>query len=189
VRASSDVRVLRVQRSIFMQIVADNDVTSGDLGALFKRRYIQQGLARAMPALDLSQGAGLAAIFKLVHHKPGDVIIKQGNAADAFFVIVSGSVDVFKERKDGRAHLRTLEPGAYMGEIGILQGQPRTATCEAKTAVDVIRIERDAFVSLLGGAGAVMEDVATIVGRRLMADLAAPGNSIVPPKMSPTEPR
>lgn len=185
VRAKGPVRVLRVPRTTFMQIVADNDVTAGDLGALFKRRYLQQGLARAMPALDTSKLGSLASEFQLVHFKPGDVIIKQGNVADAFFVIVSGIVDVFKEKDTGRAHLRALEAGAYMGEIGILQAQARTATCEAKTAVDVIRIERKQFIDMLGGGGAVFEDVATVVGRRLMSDLAKVGATVPPPPMKP----
>ena len=187
VRAQSDVRVLRVPRSTFMQIVADNDVTSGDLGALFKRRYVQQGLARAMPALDVGMLTSLASDFQLVHHKPGDVIIQEGNAADAFFVIVRGAVDVFKATKTGRVHLRELGPGAYMGEIGILQGRARSATCEAKTAVDVIRIERKQFVDMLGAGGAVMEDVATVVGRRLMNDLAKVKASLAPPPLEKTD--
>jgi len=187
VRAKSAVRVLRVPRELFMQIVADNDVTSGDLGALFKRRYIQQGLLRAIPQLDLANLGGLAAEFQLVHHKPGDVIIQQGNVADAFFVVVSGTVDVFKEGKGSRTHLRSLGPGAYMGEIGILQGKPRSATCEASTQVDVIRIDRQHFLDMVGQGGAVFEDVATVVGRRLMSDLARVGASLAPPPMRTNE--
>ena len=172
VQATTAVRVLRVPRETFMQIVADHDVTSGELGSVFKQRYMQQGLVRAIPALDPAKLAALASQFALKHHKPDDVIIQQGAVADAFFVIVSGTVSVFKENGTERTHLRDLGPGGYMGEIGILQGRPRSATCVAKTAVDVISIGRQQFVAMLGDGGAVMEDVATVVGRRLMADLA-----------------
>lgn len=80
----------------------------------------------------------------------GDVIIRQDAPSDYFYIIVSGEVDVVREESDGaELHVTSLGKSAYFGEIGLLQGAPRTATVRARTAVDVIVMDRQAFQSWL----------------------------------------
>ena len=83
--------------------------------------------------------------------EPGATIIQQGEPADALFILVEGSVDVSFVPPGGRKsqHIRTMEAPAYLGEIGVLQGVPRTATVTAATATSLLRIDADTFVSAL----------------------------------------
>ena len=57
----------------------------------------------------------------------GDVVIREGDDADGFFVIESGLVEVTQ----GDRVLRREGPGEFFGEIGLLRDVPRTATVTA----------------------------------------------------------
>jgi putative peptide zinc metalloprotease protein len=76
---------------------------------------------------------------------PGDVLIEQGEEADAFFAIGAGQVDVFE---DG-ARIRTMGPGSHVGEIALLLSVARTATVRAVTPVRTFRLDRDGFDALI----------------------------------------
>lgn len=64
----------------------------------------------------------------------GDVILRQGEVADSFFVIVSGQVKVFMTDKgapDREVILRTLTAGDFFGEIPMFDHEPRSASVAA----------------------------------------------------------
>ena len=83
--------------------------------------------------------------------EPGATIIRQGDPADALYVLMEGSVDVsfVPPRARKPQHIRTMEAPVYLGEIGVLQGVPRTATVTASTAVSLLRIDAETFVTSL----------------------------------------
>ena len=82
--------------------------------------------------------------------EPGVVVIREGDAADAWYVLVEGEVDESARGEGARTrHIRTMSAPAYMGEIGLLEQVPRTATIKAKTACKFWRIDGDDFLSAL----------------------------------------
>ena len=85
-----------------------------------------------------------------------DVIIRQGDEADRFYVIVDGTVDVTQatDAEPTPRHLRTMGEGEAFGEIGLLTGVPRTATVTAATDGQLLALDRDDFLELVGEAGA-----------------------------------
>jgi CRP-like cAMP-binding protein/Fe-S-cluster-containing hydrogenase component 2 len=97
---------------------------------------------------------------ELFRYNNGDMIFRQDDPADAFYLIRSGFVKV-SQRHSGSDHvLSYLGPGGYFGEIGLLTGLPeiqqtgiaagrRTATCQALDHVDLVRISRDDFLELV----------------------------------------
>ena len=97
----------------------------------------------------------LAAAATSVRFHGGDVVISEGDEADALYAIVSGQVDV-KSRGEGEEerHIRVMEHGQYFGEIGVLEKIPRTATVTALEDVKLYRIEGDAFLDALATATA-----------------------------------
>lgn len=97
-------------------------------------------LARACVALEVS---------------PGAVIIREGDPADALFVLREGEVDVSSRGEEAESrHLRTMGAGTYFGEIGLLERIPRTATVVAKSACRLYQIDGEAFLSALTSAAA-----------------------------------
>jgi ATP-binding cassette subfamily B protein len=80
----------------------------------------------------------------------GELIVRQGDEADALYILVSGRARVIKETEQGgEVALATLHPGDEFGEQGLLQGGKRTATVRCSTEVEVLRLDRSDFFPLL----------------------------------------
>lgn len=81
----------------------------------------------------------------------GSVVIRQGDAADRFYLIDDGRFEVTQVGDDGvERTLRELGTGDPFGEIGLLTGSPRTATVTARTDARLFALERDDFLELVG---------------------------------------
>lgn len=99
--------------------------------------------------LDPSELQEIIHIVEVEHHQAGEIIFKEGDAGDAWFVLYSGKVDVLKHGATGEKKITELGPQACFGEISILDGSPRSATIlDAEDSV-VLRVPRDAFGELL----------------------------------------
>ena len=77
------------------------------------------------------------------------MICRQGDAADSFYLIRIGFVKVSEEKLGGELVLAYLARGGYFGEIALLTGSPRTATCTALDHVEVVRISAEDFQLML----------------------------------------
>ena len=73
----------------------------------------------------------------------GDMVLQRGARGDALLVILSGSARVL-----GKPAGRTLRTGDYFGELGALEGAPRSATVFAAGELHVMRLPRDDFLRL-----------------------------------------
>jgi MFS family permease len=84
----------------------------------------------------------------------GQVIIRQGDEADRFYVIVKGDVEVSQVPEDAAAALvlRQMGEGEAFGEIGLLSGVPRTATVTATTEGTLLALDKEAFLDLVAEA-------------------------------------
>lgn len=96
----------------------------------------------------------------------GETLISEGEPADAFYVLLDGTL-VVSARGEGRRRrkLRDLQPPAYVGEIGLIERVPRTATVVAETPSRLLRIEGDDFLDAVMGAPASASFVETSVLR------------------------
>nr|WP_244918097.1 cyclic nucleotide-binding domain-containing protein [Nostoc linckia] len=83
---------------------------------------------------------------------PGEIVIRQGELADKFYILIEGEVEVIQELPNSKSKLlKTLGPNTYFGEIGLLQETKRTATVRATTdaAIKVLVIERYDFYQMV----------------------------------------
>ncbi|HYC06799.1 MAG TPA: cyclic nucleotide-binding domain-containing protein, partial [Candidatus Binatia bacterium] len=82
----------------------------------------------------------------------GEAIIRQGDPADRFFVILDGEFDVSRSEAPGAPaeHLRTLGVDDVFGELGLLTGEPRSATVAARTDGRLLELEGSDFLELVG---------------------------------------
>jgi CRP-like cAMP-binding protein len=72
----------------------------------------------------------------------GDVIIREGAAADAMFVLIQGSVEVSRATEGGRVVLGQLQEGGFFGEMALLSAAPRVASVTALDDVMLFEIPR-----------------------------------------------
>jgi MFS family permease len=77
----------------------------------------------------------------------GDVLIREGDPGDLFYVIVEGTVEITRAGE----HVSEQGPGAYVGEIALLRDVPRTASVTAKTSLRLLALEREPFLLAVTG--------------------------------------
>ena len=102
---------------------------------------------------------------------PGDLVMREGDPGDHYFLIADGEVDV---SADGR-HRRTCGAGDGVGEIALLRSVPRTATVVATTGVSGFAIDASTFLSAVSGpasAAAAEAVAASRLGELQVADPA-----------------
>ena len=80
----------------------------------------------------------------------GDIIVRQDDPADSFYILTHGRARALKIKPDGtEIPLGVLKPGDSFGEAALAEGGVRSATVRCSTAVDVLRIDRNNFLELV----------------------------------------
>lgn len=79
--------------------------------------------------------------------KGGDVLFTEGERAREIYILLAGNVSIFKRLPDGREEcLATLVPGALVGELAVIDGQPRSASARiAGGPAKLLVLSRDDF--------------------------------------------
>lgn len=112
--------------------------------------------------------AECAARARLVTFPRGAIIARQGDAADAFYLIVDGSVEVVLEHKGQlEEFVDVLRRGDCVGDLALLLGQARTATVRALRECRAVRISPEDFSWLLRASPDFTIQLARIIGSRL----------------------
>jgi CRP/FNR family cyclic AMP-dependent transcriptional regulator len=113
--------------------------------------------ARVLSGLPLFAGVSerqLTKIAQLAHvaeHKTGEVLIREGEPGDAFYVILAGRARVL-----GRPRARLLKTGDYFGEMSLIDGAPRSATIAAAEELQTMRLPEEPFRELLAQEPSLM---------------------------------
>ena len=144
VRALEPSELFALDKGTFDRVLASNFEVANDV----RDELLSIGSLRSMApfaSLDDADAARLLRSASWVNFDPGERIVKQGDDADAFYVIASGQVDVIENRR----RVGRLGAGDYFGEIALLMREPRTATVRAATPVRVLELERKAFDKVL----------------------------------------
>ncbi|MEM7776304.1 MAG: cyclic nucleotide-binding domain-containing protein [Pseudomonadota bacterium] len=79
----------------------------------------------------------------------GDAVFRQGEAADAVYFLLSGSVRVFKDTETHALELAHLKEPAVIGETGVICGRTRNASVIATSETRMLRIDSRVFIELL----------------------------------------
>ena len=122
-----------------------------DLFADASRAALEQ-LARALEVVELAVGA---------------VVVREGDPADALYIVVTGEVAVSgRGESDRDQHLRDLGPRSYFGEIGLLRGGVRTASVRTTEPTVLWRLSGQDFLAALENSSP-SASVLSLAGARL----------------------
>jgi CRP-like cAMP-binding protein len=86
---------------------------------------------------------------RLITFKAGEAIVREGDAGDEMFVIMTGAVRVVTGPPQAPVELAQLKRGAFFGEVSVLTGRPRTATVLAIEDVELIAFDKQALEPIL----------------------------------------
>ena len=109
----------------------------------------------------------MAQSTRIQNYKAGQTIVIEGRVGAAFFIVVSGSVEVFKRSKDSdEVVLATLGAGEFFGELAIMKHVPRSANVRALRDTTCLVIRRADFESYIRQFPDVAEAVeSTLIAR------------------------
>jgi signal-transduction protein with cAMP-binding, CBS, and nucleotidyltransferase domain len=100
----------------------------------------------------------------------GQVVIREGDPGDRFYVLAQGRVAVSK----AGIQLAVEGPGDYFGEIALLRDVPRTATVTALESLRLFAIDRDRFLEAVTGHAGSRRHADAVAAERLTHDSALP---------------
>lgn len=100
--------------------------------------------------LDEAQLARLAALARVEEHPTNHVLFREGDAVDAFYLVRSGCVTVFRDARGKPLQLLArLEEGGFFGEMGLLNKARRLATARTLGPTTVLRIDKADLLGVL----------------------------------------
>jgi small-conductance mechanosensitive channel/CRP-like cAMP-binding protein len=110
----------------------------------------------------------LIAKMRRVRFAAGETILRQGAPGDSLYLIHLGEVSVVLTGGGEEREVATLGPGNFIGEISLLTGEPRAATCRAKTDVTAYVVDHVAFQELLATKPELAEEISRVLGERML---------------------
>jgi len=147
VRAKTEVVALEMLRNVLDILKRGSTGFRAQLDA----NYRDRALATHLRSLQLFEGLtdefidGLKERVELVTCDPGSVILRQGDEADALYLVRIGFVKVSQKSPGGEIILQYLRRGDFFGEMGLLGAGVRMASCTALDHVELVRIGKQDF--------------------------------------------
>jgi CRP-like cAMP-binding protein len=166
IRATTDVELIAMDYDAFASWVGRSEMLQQEIDEIVNQRLQVEDNPQPVKSLP-APGTERKAVAeqkttvspkKSITGEPGGThfypagteIIHQGDLADTFYIILDGSVEVFKTLPDGQEfHIARLAAGSYFGEIGIMENRRRMASVRALSDVRVVAFDRETFNSWL----------------------------------------
>jgi CRP/FNR family transcriptional regulator, cyclic AMP receptor protein len=101
------------------------------------------------------------------HFTEGQILFREGDPADGVFRLISGTVDVFRELDRDPILLGTVGAGQFIGEMGVVENRPRSATVRAASAVEVEFLTPTEFVDEIAGSPRTARELIQRLSQRL----------------------
>jgi len=145
---------------------AVGDATTAVLHA---ERYIEdlKHAEKAFPRAEPRVVAEEAERVRTLRFMPGQVVIREGDDADRFFIVLHGQFAVTRRTGAGETELKTIGPGEHFGEIGLLKGIKRVATVRAKTDGELLVMGRKSFRRIVESSSTARAEIEAEADARL----------------------
>lgn len=126
-----------------LELVGNGSVITKQVGDLISKTELFGVLDR----LDINLLASYMSLYKA---KDKDIIITEGEEGDYMMLVVEGSIEVLKQDTQHRMkHITHINPGTIVGEMAVIDGGKRFATCIASESTVLAVLTRDALVQII----------------------------------------
>ena len=105
----------------------------------------------------------IAQIAEEIEYEKGSKIFYEGENGDSMFIIISGKIDV---TKNGHS-ITILEKGHCIGEMALLDQEPRSADASTLEDSILLRINQEGFYELMATNQEIMRQIVKILTRRV----------------------
>ncbi|CRH02653.1 CAMP-dependent protein kinase regulatory subunit, putative [Plasmodium relictum] len=138
--ALTDCHLWALDRESFTYIIKDN---------VAKKRQMYEDILKQVTILkdmDPYERSKVADCLKSKNYSDEEIIIKEGEEGDTFYMLIDGNAIALKNDKV----IKTYNKGDYFGELALLKNQPRAATVKCQKSCQVVYLDRKSFKRLLG---------------------------------------
>jgi CRP/FNR family transcriptional regulator, cyclic AMP receptor protein len=101
------------------------------------------------------------------HFAEGHVLFREGDPADCVFRLLSGAVDILRDLDGDPILLGTVGAGQFIGEMGVVENRPRSATARAASEVEVEILTPTEFLDQIAGSPRTARELIQRLSQRL----------------------
>jgi len=176
VRTLSDVRVAKLTREAFDHWAGRHPEAGEVVDAFVGNRLRQNRLSSALRVSKLFGELDEAALRELEAQlesfwiAAGESLFRQGETGDALYLVVSGKFQVLVDQPGSKPRIvAELGCGETIGEMALLEGEPRMGTAMAIRDSEVAKLTKEGFERLIATRNALL----LVIARKLVARLRA----------------
>jgi len=147
--ALTAVKVWSLHRITFRKVIKDHNQNESTKTIGFLRKV------PLLAQLSTSELQLLNQTLETMQFRSGQVIFKQGDGGDKFYIVKEGNIAGFKE-KLGKMEWFKFDSGDYFGERALLKDEPRSATIICETDATLLMLSREDFCTILGPLEKIM---------------------------------
>lgn len=139
------------------------------------------------PLSDAQRDQVISKAGTIEAYDDGEIILKTGDAADFFFVIISGEVSVVAGEGEDQIEISRLERSQMVGEMAVILNEKRTASCIARGETMILKLAREVFRKVTMVVPEAAMSMMRILAERLKKSSRPPahrdfrGDSPIPP--------
>jgi CRP-like cAMP-binding protein len=167
--ASEDTQVLAISADVLKELSAAHPSVSVALKKFCRQRMLSNLMNNAplFAPFNRNDRRELVQKFRARDVNKGDVLVKEGQASDGLYVVLSGEVEIDAQG----ARIATLKEGEVFGEMSLLTRSPASATVRAMRHTSLLRLPKHDFDTLILSHPQVLEHVSVLIDSRRRADV------------------
>jgi len=154
--SASDVKCWGLDRDSYRRILMGSTIR--------KRKMYEEFLSKVsiLDNLDKWERLTVADALEPTSFEDNEVVVKQGEQGNDFFIIAEGTAVVTQTRSEGvedpeQVEVGRLGPSDYFGEIALLLDRPRAATVTARGPLKCVKLDRGRFERVLGPCSEILK--------------------------------
>jgi len=154
-------------RNVYMRSISKEEEETERERSIAQRMAVMRPVEILKP-LSEDELWNLASRVTTQHYGKGEVLVKQGEPGDSFFIMKDGEVEVsIANQKGERTVITHLGVGEFFGEGSLLTGEARSATITAIRDTQVIVVSKSSFADTLSANSSICTELSKILERRL----------------------
>ncbi|XP_048038001.1 protein kinase, cAMP-dependent, regulatory, type II, alpha, B [Megalobrama amblycephala] len=158
IRAAQEGALWALDRATFHRLIVKNNA---------KKRKMYERFIESVPllkSLQLSERMKIVDVLGMKSFRDGELIIRQGDSADCFYIVESGEVRIMiksrtnaGQRSNQEVEVARCTRGQYFGELALVTNKPRAASVYAAGDTKCLVIDVQAFERLLGSCKQILK--------------------------------
>ncbi|MBL8917249.1 MAG: cyclic nucleotide-binding domain-containing protein [Myxococcaceae bacterium] len=162
--AAEDTQLLEIPAIVLAELSTQYPTVATALKKFCRQRMLANLMnsAALFKPFTKSERRELVQRFRARDAGPGEVLIKEGQASDGLYVVLTGEVAVTM----GTRQVATLKEGQVFGEMSLLTRSPTSATVKTTRRTSFLRLPREDFDQLIMSHPQILEQVAELTDER-----------------------